>query len=476
MRIDALACTLICVLVCSASAWAQTSQRRAIKTHTICYGSWKSHQAYFDFIASHYDMVLDGAPKIVEELTKRNPKIGVLKYKIAQSMHTSYPDWQEVNPHEDWFIHAKGLPTTKQNRLRSTAYDEYMMDVRQTGWQDHYAQFVATAMKENPLFVGIFADNCWSRFSASAHKWYRIIPAEKCVTTGEKGEIIKVAFPIAKRRRGPTPIKVHLSDDLAGDSFYDEESGCSWEKRTIRLNPAKLPGPPGTKVWVSYAAVCFPPDGLVEKWQDGITAIVTKARSAMPADKLLIGNSGGRVYCERYLSGLDGVFVEAFVHAPWGPGDRASTAERWREEIDALIRAQEMGKWHMSHAGTDPKRSTPEQTEQWRLFCYASFLLGTGPKATFQFVGSHKDRTPNYYPEWDLPIGGPTGGYTSTQIDGVTIYQRAFTQGKALVNPSDGGEPVTIDLGGKYRDWRGRVTDKVVLPAKHGAVVVKCEE
>ncbi|MEW6356255.1 MAG: putative glycoside hydrolase [Planctomycetota bacterium] len=467
--VSATLLTMLCVMV----ALGQEQGKRAIKTHTICYGGWKSHAPHFDFIASHYDMVLDGAPNIVEELTKRNPKIGVLYYKIAQSMHASYPDWQEVDAHEEWFIHAKDFEPTRENRLFSTAYDEYMMDVREVGWQDHYAQFVAKTMKENPLFAGIFADNCWSSFSAARGKWYRITPPERHVTEGVRGEIIKVDHPIAKRRRGPTPIRVHTNSKMEGDNFYDEKNGCSWDGQTITLNPEKLPGPPGAEVWVSYAAVCFPPEGLVEKWQDGITAVVTKARAAMPPDKLLIGNSGGRVYCERYLEGLDGVFVEAFVHAPWGLGDRGPAEEQWRQEIEAQIHAQELGKWHMSHSGTDPERSTPEQIEQWRLFCYASFLLADGPKATFQFVGEHKDRAPNYYPEWDLPIGEAKSKYTITKIGNANIYQREFANGKALVNPSDGAEPVTIDLGGKYRNWKGEVLEKIELTPKHGAVLAR---
>ncbi|MDD4869194.1 MAG: putative glycoside hydrolase [Kiritimatiellae bacterium] len=471
MKIGLKTCILTVIFLSGIVASREEPERRAVKTHTICYGSWKAHEPYADFIASHYDMILDGERGIVEGLTRRNPKIGVLKYKIAQSMHDSYPDWKEVDANENWFIHAKGFEPVRENRLRSASYDEYMMDVSQTGWQDHYAKFVGQAMRENPLFAGIFADNCWSSFSSYAGKWYRIIPVEKHVTEGEKGEIIKVDFPVVKRRRGLTPIKICTNSKFEGPNFYDETKGCSWNKQTITLNSSNLPGPRGTEVWISYAAVCSPPDDLVTKWEDGITAIVTKAKAALP-DKLLIGNSGSRLYCERYLDAMDGIFVEAFIHAPWGMGSRGLTATQWLEEVNALVHSQEKNKWHMSHSGTDPKNSTPEQTEQWRLFCYASFLLGTGPKATFQFVAETKDRAPNYYPEWDLLIGEPKGSYTTIKIGTTIVYQREFANGKAVVNPSDGSDTVTIDLGGTYRDWQGRVLKEIKLPPKHGTVVV----
>lgn len=463
------------LIVTSDRSWAQSPSSRAFKTHAVCYRDLKLYEPHYDFIASHFDIVLTSHEMLASELKKRNPKIIVLKYKIAQSMHRYYPDWKDVDPHEEWFVHARGFAPTNENRLRSVKFDEYLMDPRVSGWQEHYAKYSREVLKHQTAFSGIYADNCWANFPMpNQWPWYRNISAEEHVTEGPQGDRIRLDYPLSERRSGTKSIRVNKVGQGSSENFFDETAGCSWKGNQLALNQNHLPGPPGTKVCVKYSAVCLAPEEVIAGWQDGIAALSAKAKAAI-SKKLLIGNSGGRLYAKRYLDVSDGVFVESFIHAPWGSGNWIGRSEsEWIEEIEALVYTQKKGKWHMCHSGTDPDASTPAQIEQLRLFCYASFLLGAGPKATFYFACVDTDLGPPvYYPEWELPLGEPKGPYSVKKIGKSRIYQRDFSNGKAIVNPSDSQNAVMVDLEGEYTDEKGNPMTKIKLRSKHGVILVR---
>lgn len=74
-------------------------------------------------------------------------------------------------------------------------------------------------------------------------------------------------------------------------------------------------------------------------------------------------------------------------------------------------------------------------------------------------------------PLYNMPIGTPT--QTASTVVGYNRggwYQRDYTNGTVLVNPS--GSSVTVALGGTYRDVNGQTMTSITLTPWSGAVLV----
>jgi hypothetical protein len=81
----------------------------------------------------------------------------------------------------------------------------------------------------------------------------------------------------------------------------------------------------------------------------------------------------------------------------------------------------------------------------------------------FSFRLDHKPTFASPY--WRAAIGTPTGTYTKTG----GVYQRAFTAGKVLVNPTN--FPVTVQLGGTYRTLDGVTVTALTMKPHTGEVL-----
>jgi hypothetical protein len=107
--------------------------------------------------------------------------------------------------------------------------------------------------------------------------------------------------------------------------------------------------------------------------------------------------------------------------------------------------------------------------EPWRRFAVASFLLAAGPGEYLQIeppgssVPSWRDPSPDYH----AGLGAPaeTSGTVSGYLHG-GVYERRYTGGLVLVNPSD--QAVTVRLGAGYRDSGGHALLRVTVPAGDG--------
>ena len=114
-----------------------------------------------DFIALNFDVVVTifAAASTVGKIKALNPNITVFAYKDIMGMHPRYcEDWEEVNSHEDWFLHD-----INGNRLINKEWGWYAMDVGKLGWRSHYANFVKGKL-DSSLFDGVFADDTWDQF------------------------------------------------------------------------------------------------------------------------------------------------------------------------------------------------------------------------------------------------------------------------------------------------------------------------
>lgn len=93
--------------------------------------------------------------------------------------------------------------------------------------------------------------------------------------------------------------------------------------------------------------------------------------------------------------------------------------------------------------------------DQERMFALGSYLLVKGSRSYFNI---ELDLMPEWYPEYDIPIGTPLmppAANVDELYDSISgTYRREFDNGFIFVNPTnawDGsGETLTIDLGAEY--------------------------
>ena len=109
--------------------------------------------------------------------------------------------------------------------------------------------------------------------------------------------------------------------------------------------------------------------------------------------------------------------------------------------------------------------NTKAQAIQWFQYTLASFLMGAGGMSAFFFSdGSSESRTTPC--SWcSMPLGLPTGAYS--KVGGV--YQRQFTTGKVLVNPTPA--TVTVSLGGTFHDAYGHAMTSAKMTPNTGLIL-----
>jgi hypothetical protein len=136
-----------------------------ILKHLIVYSRIDDETAAF--IASHFDMVDFDFDYTVgfEKIKALNPNVIMVGYKCIFGMLPECEDWAEVNAHEDWFLHD-----VNGNRLISKS-GWYAMDVGNSGWREHYANFVKAKLAAYPMVDGIFADNAWEARTLLRDPW-----------------------------------------------------------------------------------------------------------------------------------------------------------------------------------------------------------------------------------------------------------------------------------------------------------------
>jgi len=145
-----------------------------IRKHIVAYGSSpataenQEHIARFDIV--DIDFYMGQYATRIKEL---NPNIVILGYRDIMMMHSSYDDWEEVDPHEDWFLHD-----IHGNRLVHKRYGCYAMDVGNLGWQSHYANYVKSKLDRYPAFDGVFADDTWDEWYTYRYEEWTVPPED----------------------------------------------------------------------------------------------------------------------------------------------------------------------------------------------------------------------------------------------------------------------------------------------------------
>ena len=121
--------------------------------------------------------------------------------------------------------------------------------------------------------------------------------------------------------------------------------------------------------------------------------------------------------------------------------------------------------------------ATPDQIKSWRLFAFATYLMGNQGAAYFQFSSAPLPASPwadMTDPLFDVPIGSPTDSYPKVgkyAKAGGAYYQRGYTGGLVLINPNQTGNTVNVQLGGTYYLPDGSAVSQVALAQDTAQIV-----
>jgi hypothetical protein len=154
-------------------------------------------------------------------------------------------------------------------------------------------------------------------------------------------------------------------------------------------------------------------------------------------------------------TGMGGAMAEAWLRGATSPIDAYPKEVKWKQNVDAIVDAGANGGsfFAVTKIWTN---GTQAQKDAWYKFTVASFLLGNDGKAYLTVSYKEGDATVAR-PLDNLDLGTHINSYD--KVDGV--YQRTFTGGRVLVNPTD--NTYTVPLGGIYFTLDGMAVTSVTM-------------
>ena len=213
----------------------------------------------------------------------------------------------------------------------------------------------------------------------------------------------------------------------------------------------------------------LPWDYDARQWRLARYASLDLIKSYQP-DKIVIFNGlHNDAGADSSLAVTDGGMWEDFAYDP-DSGDYKGIS-RWKKAIDCLQKNRDS-----SQLVLVVKKPGLMDDMQARVFTTASYLLIENENTVFTLSDYACDTTLQYYPEFNIDLGKPTGDFVQTED---TLFTRSFTNGLVIVNPlSASSKDVELDKdywkivpqGGGFVDsrgnWQGRLTYENVEAGK----------
>lgn len=172
---------------------------------------------------------------------------------------------------------------------------------------------------------------------------------------------------------------------------------------------------------------------------------------------------GGGGTSKILATGVHGALSEIWIRTASQSVNYYPDETRWRYALDQLVDLSRNGEATAALVKVWSS-GTIAQKDAWHRFALATFLLGSDGKSSFHISYAHGQVLMDHR-YWQADIGAPTASYNITN----GIYQRPFTRGKVLVNPTAVSR--TINLGGTYTDLEGVRRTSITLPPHSGQVM-----
>jgi hypothetical protein len=186
------------------------------------------------------------------------------------------------------------------------------------------------------------------------------------------------------------------------------------------------------------------------------------------AGKLAIPNIGSwsenPAVAKDWLQFVDGAQDEMFVKYSTNADVGYRAAIDWKIQVNAIATAESMGKRYL--AVTQVGRGDT----QAERYGWASVLMAARNHTSYLAANNYAS-DPDWLPEYDAPIGDPTGAMSAL---GNGAYTRSFTNGLVVVNPST--STVRVAFGGAYSGSGLRNATSATLAPNTGLVMTKGDQ
>jgi hypothetical protein len=162
-------------------------------------------------------------------------------------------------------------------------------------------------------------------------------------------------------------------------------------------------------------------------------------------------------------TGMNGGMAEGWIRGATAAITAYPKETVWKQNVDALADAGARGSSFMAVTKTWTT-ATQAQKDAWLNFTAASYLLGNDGHDYLAFTYTQGDAT-NDNPLWHLDLGTASGPYAKIN----NVYQRSFSAGRVLVNPTP--NTYTIQLGTTYHTLDGTPVTSVTLTPNTASIL-----
>jgi hypothetical protein len=242
--------------------------------------------------------------------------------------------------------------------------------------------------------------------------------------------------------------------NLVAQSGYD---GCMLD--TLGVAPLTAGYCTALPINPATGAAWARPDWIATTTQLSQSVRSTVSPSLVVGNGLKDGPSLGE--SSQLFNGMDGGIAEGFLRTSTQSATTYPSVSTWQQNVNMLLSPPKP----MLALTKVWASATTDQLNQYHLYALASFLLGTDGRSYFYFSAASSEPPISVVP-WSVNIGDPSGAYSLQ--DGA--YQRPFTQGRVLVNPTAG--QVSVPLSGTYAAMDGtQVSGSLVMPPYTGQIL-----
>lgn len=216
------------------------------------------------------------------------------------------------------------------------------------------------------------------------------------------------------------------------------------------------------------------PEITREEWHAQMLEMTTYVRETLPASMSAMSNSltsGRRYFDVRYPSAeladaMGYAHAEVWQRTGFSDVDQFRSLPEFRWELEMLTDASSRG--NRLFLTTKLWKAADEATRsQWRNFSYASFLLADDGTHYFGFTGEQQTFELEH-PLYEFNIGVPTGSYAEQS----GVFQRAFTDGRVIVNANDSIRTISLPSG-DFVDANGQPHNGAIQLGAHQGVLLQ---
>jgi uncharacterized protein (TIGR03437 family) len=180
-----------------------------------------------------------------------------------------------------------------------------------------------------------------------------------------------------------------------------------------------------------------------KQWSEKIRQWLVATKQQFGSRYLVIPNTGHWVTTRDVTdySPADGVLIEGF--AKWNQYTLLDVVD-WKLQMNRILNLERQNKIIIAQSYLDGPQDLTS-----RNFYIANYLL---VKGTRTFVNLELGQEPEWFPEYDIPIGSPSDSLP-VNVDGwrdaaTGLYRRNYSNGMVVVNPTNA--TLTLNLGKTY--------------------------